>query len=50
LTRIPLYPGKIALCLGCLIAALESLRQLVHLCLGNPDSSVSASRDDEVVP
>ena len=49
LTRIPLYPGKMALCLGCFVAALESLRQLVHLCLGNPDSHSQSLIDDEFV-
>jgi TRAP-type C4-dicarboxylate transport system permease small subunit len=36
-SAFPLYPGKIAMCLGCAAALLESLRQLVHLFLGNPD-------------
>ena len=41
LTRFPVYPAKIALCLGCIAAALESLRQLVHLCMGRPDPEKS---------
>lgn len=37
LARIPYFPGKFALTLGCLIAMLESLRQLVRLILGRAD-------------
>lgn len=38
LARIPLYPGKFALATGCLLAALESLRQFVHLLLGRVET------------
>jgi TRAP-type C4-dicarboxylate transport system permease small subunit len=48
LVRIPLYPGKIALALGCLFATLESVRQWVHLCLGNPDPENPSSMDDDL--
>jgi TRAP-type C4-dicarboxylate transport system permease small subunit len=48
LIRIPLYPGRIALALGCLFAALESVRQFVHLCLGNPDPDHRSSLDDDI--
>lgn len=50
LTRIPLYPGKIALTLGCFVAALESIRQFVHLCLGNPDPEGQSSPADNIGP
>lgn len=46
LARIPLYPGKLALTLGCLIATLESLRQLVHLVLDRSDPEVAEPRHD----
>ena len=36
-SAFPLWPGKIAMWLGCFVAMLESLRQLVHLLLGRPD-------------
>ncbi|WP_417426782.1 TRAP transporter small permease subunit [Hoeflea sp.] len=31
---LPVWPGRIMLALGCTIAALETLRRFVHLCLG----------------
>jgi TRAP-type C4-dicarboxylate transport system permease small subunit len=43
LTRLPLYPGKMVLTLGCAVAMLESLRQLVHLCLGRPEPEAKRS-------
>lgn len=46
LARIPLYPGKFALTLGCLIAMLESLRQFVHLILGRVDADAPPPRLD----
>jgi TRAP-type C4-dicarboxylate transport system permease small subunit len=48
LARIPLYPGKLALSFGCLIAMLEALRQLVHLCLGRADPEGTAPRGQEL--
>lgn len=47
LTRFPVWPAKIALCLGCVIATLESLRQFVHLCLGNPDAYEPQTPEEE---
>ena len=34
-----IWPGKILLCAGSVIALLESLRQLVRLCVGAPDAT-----------
>jgi TRAP-type C4-dicarboxylate transport system permease small subunit len=48
LTRFPIWPSKIALFIGCIIAGLESIRQFVHLCLGNPDAFEAHSPDEEV--
>jgi TRAP-type transport system small permease protein len=47
LTRFPVYPAKIALCFGCFVAALESIRQFVHLCLGNPDAFEAHDPDED---
>jgi hypothetical protein len=33
-SSFPIYPGKILLCLGCMIAATEALRQFIHLLFG----------------
>ncbi|MEL0003717.1 MAG: TRAP transporter small permease [Rhodospirillales bacterium] len=33
-SSFPIWPGKILLCAGCVIAALESLRQFIRLLLG----------------
>ncbi|HKK29762.1 MAG TPA: TRAP transporter small permease [Alphaproteobacteria bacterium] len=49
LTRFPIWPSKIALCFGCVVALMESLRQFVHLCLGNPDAYEAHSPDDEAL-
>lgn len=49
LARIPLYPGKLALTLGCIIATLESLRQLVHLFLGRADLEQPTLEEEEVI-
>lgn len=49
LTRFPIWPSKIALTFGCAIALLESLRQFVHLCLGNPDAYLAHSDEEEVI-
>ena len=46
LTRFPVYPGKIALCAGCLIAMLESLRQVAYLLAGNTDPDGTGLSDD----
>lgn len=47
LTRFPIWPGKIALCIGCVIALLESLRQFVHLCRGDPDAFEAHAIEDD---
>ena len=39
-SSFPIWPGKILLCAGCVIAALESLRQFVRLLLGLEDPSI----------
>lgn len=49
LTRFPIWPSKIALTFGCAVAFLESLRQFVHLCLGNPDAYEAHAEDEEVI-
>ncbi len=38
-SSFPIWPGKILLCAGCVIAMLESARQFVRLCLGLPDDA-----------
>jgi len=48
LTRFPIWPSKIALTFGCVVALLESLRQFVHLCRGNPDAYDVHSHDEDV--
>ena len=47
LTRFPIWPSKIALSFGCIVALLESLRQFVHLCLGNPDAYEAHAIDED---
>lgn len=47
LTRFPIWPSKIALTFGCVIALLESIRQFVHLCLGNPDAYDASAPDGD---
>ncbi len=42
-SSFPIWPGKILLCAGSVIAMLESLRQLVRLCLGLPDTDGAQS-------
>ena len=49
LTRFPIWPSKIALTFGCVIAGLESIRQFVHLCLGNPNAFEAQIIDEEQV-
>jgi TRAP-type C4-dicarboxylate transport system permease small subunit len=49
LTRFPIWPSKIALTIGCVIALLESIRQFVHLCLGNPDAFEAHPDEEEEV-
>ena len=46
LTRFPVWPSKIAVCAGCAIAMLESIRQFLHLLAGNPDA-YDAHRPEE---
>ena len=47
LTRFPIWPSKIALTVGCVVALLESIRQFVHLCLGNPDAYDASPPDGD---
>lgn len=49
LTRFPIWPSKIALTFGCIIAGLESIRQMVHLCRGNPDAFEAHAIDEEQI-
>ena len=49
LTRFPIWPSKIALTFGCVIAGLETIRQFVHLCLGNPDAFDAHTIDEEQI-
>jgi TRAP-type C4-dicarboxylate transport system permease small subunit len=46
----PLWPGKILLCIGCIIAMLESLRQLVRLLCGMPDETWGVRDETSVAP
>jgi len=47
LTRFPIWPSKIAVCAGCAIAMLESVRQFLHLLAGNPDAYNARTPEDE---
>ncbi len=49
LTRFPIWPSKIAVCAGCSIAMLESLRQFLHLLVGNPDAYDAHTPEDEAL-
>jgi TRAP-type C4-dicarboxylate transport system permease small subunit len=49
LTRFPIWPSKIAVALGCVVALLESLRQFVHLLAGNPDAYDPHAPEDEAL-
>jgi TRAP-type C4-dicarboxylate transport system permease small subunit len=49
LTRFPIWPSKIAVAFGCVIALLESLRQFVHLLAGNPNAFEAHSIEDEAL-
>ena len=42
----PIYPSKILLCVGCVIATLEALRQFVHLLLGTYDRDLKEQMND----
>lgn len=42
----PLWPGKILLCIGCIIAMLESTRQLVRLLCGVRDETPAAHSEE----
>ena len=44
----PIWPGKILLCLGCAIAMLESLRQLVRLLCGAREDT-PATQSEELI-
>jgi len=49
LLRFPVYPAKVALSAGCGLAALESLRQLVRLCMGRPAQPDDANGSEQIV-
>lgn len=49
LTRFPIWPGKIAVSLGSLVALLESIRQFMHLLAGNPDAYEALSDEEEML-
>lgn len=45
-----IFPLKTGMWLGCLIAALEALRQLVRLCVGLPESEAANEDHDMATP
>lgn len=49
LTRFPIWPSKIAVAFGCVVALLESLRQFVHLLGGNPDAYEPHAPEDDTL-
>lgn len=49
LTRFPIWPSKIAVSLGCVIALLESLRQFAHLLAGNPDAYDAHAEEEDIL-
>ena len=49
LTRFPIWPSKIAVTFGCVVALLESLRQFLHLCFGNPDAFEANAQEEDVI-
>lgn len=40
------WPGKILLCAGCVVATLEAIRQFVHLLVGNYDQDMTEQMND----
>ncbi len=42
----PVWPGKVLLCAGCVIAALEALRQFAHLLCGTYDRDLEEQLRD----
>jgi TRAP-type C4-dicarboxylate transport system permease small subunit len=42
----PVWPGKVLLCAGCVIAALEALRQFAHLLCGTYDRDLKEQLRD----
>lgn len=49
LTRFPIWPSKIAVAVGCVVALLESIRQFIHLLAGNPDAYDAREPGDEAL-
>ena len=49
LTRFPIWPSKIAVAFGCIVALLESLRQFAHLLAGNPDAYEPHAPEDDAL-
>lgn len=49
-TNFPVYPGKTAVSLGCLIAMLESLRQFVHFIVGARSAPEDAKSGPSLPP
>ena len=47
LNRFPIWPSKIAVSVGCIVAMLESLRQFLHLLAGNPDAFEPHAPEDD---
>ncbi len=49
LTRFPIWPSKIAVAFGCVVALLESILQFLHLLAGNPDAYEPHAPEDEAL-
>lgn len=49
LTRFPIWPSKIAVAFGCIVALLESVRQFLHLLAGNPDAYEPHAPEDDAL-
>ena len=49
LTRFPIWPSKIAVAFGCVVALLESVRQFLHLLAGNPDAYEPHTPEDDAL-
>jgi TRAP-type C4-dicarboxylate transport system permease small subunit len=49
LFQFPVYPARAALSFGCVIAALESVRQFVRLLIGRSEAGGPASVKDQVL-